>query len=421
MLLRCIVFPRISADANQVATVRQQFHSGYLPKLYLRSDKEIIMAIVNAYNGYSLDMLNVNLSNEVTYGVSQSIPSNIALNGTTYPSAYSVELNVYGNRYLDIFAGNFSATASGVVTGGTVSAYWEYAWDGSSWVLANSVTGFLYSAVDFYNAAVSGVKSRTTQIEVNVLSGNDVINGSSGNDALYGGIGNDIISGGGGIDVAVYIGNRGDYTVARNSDGRTVVIDRNQSTKDGADILSNLSYLSFKNQTVAVSSLPIFDGLDVASYADLTNAFKSAGSLQAVRDAGTAHFFSYGYKEGRDVTFDGLDYIASYGDLIRAFGANEVAGATHFINYGSHEGRKTTFDDLAYIANYTDLMKAFGANGDAGSAHYIGYGVKEGRHTSFNVEAYKSAHPNLIGKYASNDAFLTAYINYYNATGTFLK
>jgi len=407
-------------------------------------------------------MLNVNLSNEVTFGISRSISSNITLNGTTYPSAYSVELNVYGNRYFDIFAGNFSATAAGVVTGGTVSAYWEYAWDGSSWVLANSVTGFLYSAVDFYNAAVSGVKSRTTQIEINVLSGNDVINGSSGNDALYGGIGNDIINGGGGIDVAMYIGNRADYTVARNSDGRTAVIDHNQSTKDGADILYNLSYLSFKNQTVAVNSLPIFDGLDyVASYADLTNAFKSAGSPQAVRDAGTAHFFSYGYKEGRDVTFDGLDYIASYGDLmkvfgansdagadhyikygategrkttfdgldyiasygdlIKAFGANEVAGAAHFINYGSHEGRKTTFDDLAYIASYTDLMKAFGANGDAGSAHYIEYGVKEGRHTSFNVGAYKSAHPNLTGKYASNDAFLTAYINYYNATGTFLK
>ena len=65
-------------------------------------------------------------------------------------------------------------------------------------------------------------------------------------------------------------------------------------------------------------------------------------------------------------------------------------------------------------------MKAFGANNDAGATHYIDYGLSEHRSTSFNVGAYESAHPDLIGKYASNDAFLTAYINTYKATGTFL-
>jgi hypothetical protein len=73
-----------------------------------------------------------------------------------------------------------------------------------------------------------------------------------------------------------------------------------------------------------------FDGLDyVASYGDLINAFKSAGSGQAVLDAGATHFIDYGYSEGRTTTFNGLDYIASYGDLINAFGANGDAGAYH--------------------------------------------------------------------------------------------
>jgi hypothetical protein len=65
-------------------------------------------------------------------------------------------------------------------------------------------------------------------------------------------------------------------------------------------------------------------------------------------------------------------------------------------------------------------MNAFGANNDAGATHYINNGFSEGRSTSFNVAAYESAHPDLIGKYASNDAFLTAYINTYKATGKFL-
>jgi hypothetical protein len=205
-----------------------------------------------------------------------------------------------------------------------------------------------------------------------------------------------------------------------------------------------------------------FDGLDyIASYSDLITAFKSAGSEQAVLDAGAMHFITNGSAEGRTTTFnsldyiasygdlikafgtngdagayhfiengssegrttsfDGLDYIASYSDLIKAFGANEQSGAAHFIANGSAEGRTTTFDGLDYIAGYTDLMTAFGANNDAGASHYITNGLTEGRQAqAFDVGAYQTAHPDLIGQYASNDAFLTAYINTYATTGKFL-
>ena len=101
-------------------------------------------------------------------------------------------------------------------------------------------------------------------------------------------------------------------------------------------------------------------------------------------------------------------------------GANEQAGAAHYIDDGYKEGRTTTFDGLDYIAQYKDLIDAFGANSDAGAAHYIDHGFYEGRSTGFNVAAYEKAHPDLIGKFASNDAFLAAYINTYKATGTLL-
>jgi hypothetical protein len=204
-----------------------------------------------------------------------------------------------------------------------------------------------------------------------------------------------------------------------------------------------------------------FDGLDyVASYSDLISAFRSAGSMHAVEDAGATHFIgsglaeartitfngldyiaSYsdlvaafgansdagayhyienGSNEGRTTTFDGLDYIASYGDLIHAFGTNEQAGAAHFITHGVNEGRTTTFDGLSYIAQYTDLMSAFGVNNDAGASHYITSGMNEHRSTSFNVAGYEAAHPDLEGRYATNDQFLTAYINTYVTTGHLL-
>jgi hypothetical protein len=202
-----------------------------------------------------------------------------------------------------------------------------------------------------------------------------------------------------------------------------------------------------------------FDGLDyIASYGDLIDAFRSGGSMRAVQDLGATHFIAnglaegrtttfngldyiasysdliaafganndagafhyieYGRSEARTTTFDGLDYIASYHDLIGAFGANEQAGAAHFITYGSGEGRSTTaFDGLSYIAQYTDLMNAFGANNDAGASHYITNGFSEGRSTSFDVAGYEAAHSDLQGRFATNDQFLSAYINTYVTTG----
>ncbi len=204
-----------------------------------------------------------------------------------------------------------------------------------------------------------------------------------------------------------------------------------------------------------------FDGLDyVASYADLTASVQGTSSMQAIEDAGALQYITHGLADGRSIsfnaldyiagnpdliasiglncdagamqfiqqgaaagrttTFDGLDYIASYGDLIAAFGVNEQAGAVHFITSGYHEGRTTNFDGLSYIAGYTDLMMAFGANNDAGASHFITYGLHEGRATAFNVGAYRASHTDLQGTFATDDQFLTAYIDTYVRTGHLL-
>ncbi len=155
-----------------------------------------------------------------------------------------------------------------------------------------------------------------------------------------------------------------------------------------------------------------FDGLDyVASYADLTNAFRSAGSIQAIEDAGATHFITNGLNEGRTTSFNGLDYIASYGDLIDALHANSDAGAYHYIENGRSEGRATNFDGLDYIASYSDLIAAFGANEQAGAAHYINNGRSEGRTTSFNGLDYVASYSDLSAAFGANsDAGATHYI-----------
>jgi hypothetical protein len=78
--------------------------------------------------------------------------------------------------------------------------------------------------------------------------------------------------------------------------------------------------------------------------------------------------------------YDGLEYIASYGDLIRAFGANAAAGNQHYQLSGQAEGRiLDRFNVRQYLAKYPDLEAAFGTNYLAAITHFITNGYYEGR------------------------------------------
>ena len=77
---------------------------------------------------------------------------------------------------------------------------------------------------------------------------------------------------------------------------------------------------------------------------------------------------------------DWLQYIASYVDLVRAFGPDPTAGEWHFQTYGRAEGRAAdAFDEAQYLANYPDLQAAFGGDTQAATVHFIRYSAYEGR------------------------------------------
>jgi arylsulfatase A-like enzyme len=77
---------------------------------------------------------------------------------------------------------------------------------------------------------------------------------------------------------------------------------------------------------------------------------------------------------------DWLQYIASYPDLIRAFGANPALGERHYLQYGRSEGRALDlFGEQQYLANYPDLQRAFGTDTGRAVEHFVRYGLVEGR------------------------------------------
>jgi len=142
----------------------------------------------------------------------------------------------------------------------------------------------------------------------------------------------------------------------------------------------------------------------IASYPDLINVI----GLNA--ETGVMHYLQSGLREGRTATFDGLTYIASYPDLIAAFGLNAETGAAHYIQSGMREGRTATFDGLKYVSSYPDLIAAFGLNAEAGVAHYIQSGFHEGR-AIFDGLAYIAAYPDLINAFGMNpQAGVTHYL-----------
>ena len=171
-------------------------------------------------------------------------------------------------------------------------------------------------------------------------------------------------------------------------------------------------------------SLTGFSASDyLAKYSDLSAAFGN-DETSALK-----HYIQFGYAEGRtDSTsgsssggssnltdFQALNYIASYGDLINAFGLNLNSAKSHYANHGKSEGRiLDNFDEWGYLASNNDLMKAFESNTSEAVRHYILYGHSEGRSlTSFDAQSYLNNYADLRNAFGNDQELATKhYVEY---------
>jgi Ca2+-binding RTX toxin-like protein len=239
--------------------------------------------------------------------------------------------------------------------------------------------------------------------------GADQLYGGDGDDALEGGAGADIIDGGAGTDLLILSGSLSDYTVVANGNGTFRLISTSTDTVSGIEQVrlggTTLSWTDFSAQA--------FNGLRyIASYGDLIAAFGGNAA------AGAEHFRIQGVKEGRDPgLFDPLRYAASNPDLAQAFGANADALALHYIAHGVREGRSTTsFDPFRYAASNTDLIAVFGGDAEALTVHYIVHGLREGRSaTSFDALQYAAANTDLAQAFGGSVHDLTVHYVAYGA------
>jgi VCBS repeat-containing protein len=158
---------------------------------------------------------------------------------------------------------------------------------------------------------------------------------------------------------------------------------------------------------------PGFDGLQyIASYGDLIQAFGTNAA------AGERHYLDFGEAEGRATdTFNEDGYLERYPDLQAAFRGNTDAATRHYIEFGFGEGRTYPpaglppgFDGLQYIASYGDLIQAFGTNVAAGERHYLDFGQAEGREiNTFDEAQYLENYQDLRDAFGDNTDAATAH------------
>ena len=229
------------------------------------------------------------------------------------------------------------------------------------------------------------------------FGGNDTLNGAAGDDALAGGGGDDWLYGGAGSDIARYDAHLSERQLVSFS-GNVAVLNL---AAGETDRLVGIETIQFDDTAVAANSLAQFNGYDyLASYDDLIVAF-GPNEMDAF-----SHYIYNGAFEGRQAdAFDGYQYLATYDDLITAFGPNETLAAQHFVSNGFEEGRtRDGFDGYQYLATYDDLITAFGANERAAAFHFVSNGFEEGRtRDGFDGYQYIASYGDLIEAFGANE------------------
>jgi Ca2+-binding RTX toxin-like protein len=204
---------------------------------------------------------------------------------------------------------------------------------------------------------------------------------ADGDDAIAGNGGNDLIKTYGGYDTL--IGGAGNDTLDGGDDDDVL-------RGFGVDLPEGYTFIAPAMSADASDFVALSY---IASYSDLISAY-GANAQQ-----GRNHYQNHGQYEGREINFDALAYIATYHDLIDAFGVNQSAGVTHYITNGAAEGRKVSFNVMQYLKNYEDLFIGFGTDYVTATKHYINHGKNEGRY-------WKTETPNSLSDFEFNNLYL---------------
>ena len=379
------------------------FHNYRLNELYSNADGSIqfIELVVGNVNGESFWQGQTITATQGSTTHTYTFPNDL---GSAATANRSVLVATQGFANLGLVAPDFIVPAQFLFTnGGTVNfagvssvAYASLPTDGSHSLNANNTTG-INSPTNFLGLA--GTVTNTN----NAPTGSVIVSGIATQGQTV--TASNTLGDTDGLGTISYQWKAGGSNIS-GAKGSTFVLTEAQvgmaitvtaSYTDGHGTAESATSGATGTVTQAQTLTAAFGLKYIASYPDLIGAFGTNA------EAGVAHYIQSGLHEGRSATFDALKYTASYGDLINAFGTNASAAETHYIANGYAEGRTATFDGQSYVAANLDLLAAFGLDAAAGERHYIQDGYREGRQTSLSSWQHGGAGDDVLTGTAGKD------------------
>jgi hypothetical protein len=274
----------------------------------------------------------------------------------------------------------------------------------------------------------SNVPSTATQGSLQTVtgtSGADTLTGVAGKvSEITGGGGNDTIMGGSRADVAVYSGNRSDYTITTVA-GVTTVRDNRAGNPDGTDTLRGMNILRFADlqlfqtaaankvtlagqaQTYAVANSEVVQGTNAAEHFIVepkTSALVFAGNNDVVDLSGAIDSYTFS-KTGTQLQISDGSYTTTLsvgGSFTLRTASGSTSVAIDFTQGGAIKLGGTqivgsaTFNPIAAILdpeNYSDNAEFTDIIVTAGATHYARDGIDD----VFVIDASQSITARIVG------------------------
>jgi hypothetical protein len=291
---------------------------------------------------------------------------------------YTTTLGVGGSFTLRTASGSTSVAIDFTIPGGAIRL-------GGTQIVGSTTFDPLLAITDRSNISSSPVMGNRQN--VTGTSGNDALSGISGSmSEIRGGAGNDTLTGGSRADVAVFSGNRADYTITTVA-GVTTVRDNRTGSPDGTDTLRGMNILRFADiqlfqssaanrvilagqaQTYFVANSEVVQGTNAAEQfivAPGTSALVFAGNNDVVDLSGSIGSYSFA-RAGTQLQINDGVYTTTLGvggsfTLRTASGSTSVAidftipgGAIRL--GGTQIVGSTTFDPLLAITDRSNISQ----------------------------------------------------------------
>ena len=243
-----------------------------------------------------------------------------------------------------------------------------------AWVRLSSITinGASVSGSDVTNGSSSGTLALyANSIHLDATNYQDWFYAAqTDNDLIYAGSGTDTIDGGAGIDTVVFTGTMAQYTFARS--GSSLIVTDTAAGRNGKDTLTNVEYLQFSDQRVAVGSLVVADSGSTTATGLLAPLMSSATVGAATTTSVAAAAASTTMSSATTPAQIAVSGVSVAGATVTLLNGSTVLGTTTASSTGAYSFTLTSVADGVYALTTTAKLGSLASSASSATTLVVG-------------------------------------------------